>query len=111
MAHQRSSGGSPSGRPDDGVNAFKRSVPVSSEKENPQPVRPAISRSALDFTVSPTGGSAAESAHAPPPVAAQNSTQSHPPVNGPVPWLSEAARIQASISVAAPEVSPPAGHE
>ena len=56
----------------------------------------------LDFTVPHTGGSAAESAHAPPPVAAQNNTQILPPANGPVPWLSEAAQTQ---------VSPPDGHE
>ena len=42
-----------------------------------------------------------------PSVATQNNTQSLPPATGPVPWLSEGAQAQASISAATAEGSPP----
>ena len=112
MAHQPLSGGLPSGHPDGDVNANKRPVPVSSEKGNQQQLsRRGAAPTALDFLAPPSqAGAAAESAGA----AAQNSTQSLPPPNGPQPWLSEASLAQDSISDAnqqAPFVFPPGSNQ
>ena len=53
MAHQPPSKGLPSGHPSDSVNASKRPVPLSSEKENPQPTHRSIQPAALLFPTAP----------------------------------------------------------
>ena len=74
--------------------APKRPISDSSEKLNQQHSRRGAAPTALDFLGSPPqAGAAAESVGA-----AQNSSQSLPPSNGPKPWLSEASLVQDSIS-------------
>ena len=105
MAHQPPSGGLPSGHPSDGVNANKRPVSASSEKENPPPTHRPIQQTALLFSTAPLSGPAAPAAPPPPPVgASQNNTQPSP-VTGAQPWLSESAQTQARTSAAAAEAA------
>ena len=56
MAHLSPSGGLPSGHPDGDVNASKRPVSASSEKENQQSSSRVIKPNALQFFAAPPGG-------------------------------------------------------